>query len=100
MINIYLNDKEYFTHEGRSILEACNEASINIPTFCYDERLKAEGSCRICIVEVEGSARLVPACSTTVLSGMKVKTHSPKVVSMRKNLLETMLSNHDVTCLQ
>jgi formate dehydrogenase major subunit len=86
--------------EGKTILEVCQDVGVNIPTFCYDERLRPEGSCRICIVEAEGTGKLLPSCTTLVAPDMKIKTHSPKVMSMRKHLLETMLSNHDITCLQ
>ena len=100
MINVYINDNKISVGEGGTILDACRLAGVNIPTFCYDERLRVEGSCRICVVEVEGSPRLLPSCATLVSEGMKVKTHSPMVVKMRRRLLETMLSNHDITCLQ
>ena len=99
MINISLNDQELSVKEGQTILEVCRDAGINIPVFCYDERLKAEGSCRICMVEVGDSGKLLPACSTLIAPDMKIKTHSPKVISMRRHLLETMLSNHDIACL-
>jgi len=100
MINIYLNDRELSVAKNKTILEVCQDAGIDIPTFCYDERLKAEGSCRICVVEIEGLGKLLPSCATLVAPNMKIKTHSPKVMSMRKHLLETMLSNHDISCLQ
>ncbi|MCL1830471.1 MAG: formate dehydrogenase subunit alpha [Oscillospiraceae bacterium] len=99
MINVYINDKEYSVREGMTILEAATANGIEIPTFCYDQRLKIEGSCRICIVEVEGIAKLLPSCATLVTENMRIKTHSPLVVSMRKQLLEVMLSNHDISCL-
>ena len=99
MISVYINDREYFVDEGITILKACTENGIDIPTFCYDERIKAEGSCRICIVEAEGIPRLLPSCATTITEGMKIKTHSPRVIEMRKYLLELILSNHDVSCL-
>ena len=100
MINIHINGKELSVAEGQTILQVCQDIGINIPTFCYDERLRPEGSCRICIVEAGEGGKLLPSCTTLVESGMKIKTHSPKVMSMRKHLLETMLSNHDITCLQ
>lgn len=100
MINIFINGSELPVAEGATILEACKGAGIRIPTFCYDERLKAEGSCRICVVEVEGAPKLMPSCSTLAAPGMRVLTHSPKVVKLRKKLLELMLSNHDIACLQ
>jgi formate dehydrogenase major subunit len=100
MITVYINDKELSVAENQTILEICQEAGINIPTFCYDERLRAEGSCRICVVEVEGVGKLLPACTTLAAPNMKVKTHSPKVISMRKHLLAIMLSKHDISCVQ
>jgi len=100
MINIILNGMELSVTEGQTILEVCREADVSIPTFCYDERLKTEGSCRICIVEVEGVNRLLAACTTAVWPDMKIQTHSPKVMTMRRYLLATMLSAHDISCLQ
>ncbi|MCL2120961.1 MAG: formate dehydrogenase subunit alpha [Clostridiales bacterium] len=100
MIDIYINNEKLSVSEGKTVLEVCREIGVSIPTFCYDERLKVEGSCRICVVEAEGSGKLLPSCATQVSPNMKILTHSPKVMRMRKRLLETMLSNHDVTCLQ
>ena len=100
MINLHVNDIALSVPEGKTILEACKDAGISIPAFCYDERLQAEASCRICVVEVAGTAKLWPACATFVTEGMRIETHSPRVVGLRKQLLETMLSNHDIACLQ
>jgi len=100
MINIYLNDMAASVREGGTILDACRTAGVNIPTFCHDDRLKPEACCRICVVEVEGSKKLLPACATLAAPDMRVWTHSPKVMKMRKILLEVMLSDHDITCLQ
>ena len=100
MINIYINGNEISASEGMTILEVCREAGVSIPTFCHDERLQPEACCRICVVEVEGSPKLVPACATLIAPDMKVTTHSPKVVGLRKILLETMLSDHDISCLK
>ena len=100
MISINLNGNEMSVPEGGTILDICREAGISVPTFCYDERLKAEGSCRICVVEVEGAPKLLPSCSTLAAQGMVIRTHSPRVMKLRKQLLEVMLSNHDISCLQ
>ena len=99
MVSIHINGKEVLAAQGATILQACNQAGVRIPTFCHDERLKAEGSCRICVVEVEGAPSLVPACAHTVSPDMKVETHSPKVMRLRRQLLELYLSNHEVNCL-
>jgi len=100
MINIYINGQQRSILPGKTILEACKESGIHIPTFCYDERLKPEGSCRICVVELEDSHKLLPACTTEIAPEMRIATHSPLVMRMRKHLLEIMLSNHDISCLK
>ena len=100
MINIRLNGKEMSVSEGKTILEVCKDAGISIPTFCHDDRLKNEASCRICLVEVGDSGELKPSCAAVVAPDMKIETHSPKMVRLRKLLLETMLSDHDISCLQ
>ena len=99
MINITLNDKKLSVEDDKTILQICAEQGINIPTFCHDDRLKAEGSCRICIVELAGSKDLAISCSLAAKNGMNIQTHSPKVMKMRKRLLELMMSNHDENCL-
>ena len=99
MVSIHINGKEISAAQGATILQACNQVGVDIPTFCYDARLKAEGSCRICVVEVEGAPNLVPACAHTITPGMKVQTHSQKVMRMRRRLLELYLSDHEVRCL-
>jgi formate dehydrogenase major subunit len=100
LININLNGSEISVQEGKTILEICVDNGVSIPTFCYDERLKAEGSCRICIVEVEGAPKPLPSCSTIAAPNMVIRTHSPRIIKLRKQLLEAMLSNHDISCLQ
>ena len=99
MINMYINGEQISVVEDQTILEVCQNIGINIPTFCYDGKLKPEGSCRICVVEEEASGRLLPACTTKVAPDLKIATHSPKVKRMRKGLLELMLSNHEISCL-
>ena len=97
MITIKLNGRELSVAEGKTIYEVCKDEGISIPTFCHDERLKPEGSCRICIVEI-ARGKLVPACVHAVTEGIDIQTHSPKVIKMRRTILELLISNHDASC--
>ena len=64
---------------GTTVLEAAREAGVRIPTLCYLKDVSAVGSCRVCVVDVEGLAHPVPPCSTAVWDGMAVTTDSPRV---------------------
>ncbi|MFZ5518512.1 MAG: NADH-dependent [FeFe] hydrogenase, group A6 [Candidatus Zhuqueibacterota bacterium] len=99
MIQIDVNNKKIEAEKGETILSALKRAGITIPTLCYFEKLAPVGRCRVCVVEVEGRKDLVPACSFPVSEGMRIKTHSPRVLETRKNLVELMLSNHPDDCL-
>ena len=99
MITLYINDQELQVEPGITILEACRLLDVEIPTFCHDDRMKLHGSCRICVVEVEKSKRLVAACTTKVKDKMVIKTHSQRVVKNRKGILELMWAVHDNDCL-
>ncbi len=68
-IQITVNGRPIIAQKGKSILEACREASIFIPTLCYDERLEAYGGCRLCLIEVKGISRPLTACTTPVADG-------------------------------
>lgn len=98
MIFISIDDKEVKTEPGKTILEAAKSAGIDIPTFCWHEKLDLHGGCRLCLVEVDEMPKLQPACATYVCEGMKVKTKSPKVVKARKGVLEFLLINHPLDC--
>lgn len=90
-----LNGQEVAFRDGETILEAANRLGVLIPTLCYDERLKPYGGCRVCVVEVEGARCPMPACITRLSAGMKVKTDSPNLRSIRRTIIELFLSDHD-----
>lgn len=96
---IKVNGKEIETRSGLTILEALNEHSIKIPTLCYLKDMTPTGACRICVVEVEGRAGLIPACAFPVEEGMRILTHSLRVRSARKTIVELLLANHPEDCL-
>ncbi len=83
---------------GQTILEVCREQKINIPTLCHLEGLSARGGCRLCLVEVSGSPRLLPACTTQATEGMTIVTHSDKINRYRKMILELTLAERNHTC--
>jgi bidirectional [NiFe] hydrogenase diaphorase subunit len=92
-------DGEYVeAREGQTILEVARAAGKYIPTLCYLGGLSAAGSCRLCVVEVSGVGRLVPACTTAVQDGMSVTTNSEKLVRYRRMVLEMLLSERNHYC--
>ncbi len=97
-MNIKINNIPLEINEGTTILNAAKKIGIKIPTLCYLEGLQNPGSCRLCVVEVEGAATLLPACITEVNEGMRIKTNSKRVRSARKVLLELLLSSHPWEC--
>ena len=97
-IKIEINNIPLEVEKGTIILNAAKEIGIKIPTLCYLEGIQNPGSCRLCVVEVEGAATLLPACITEVTEGMKIKTNSKRVRSARKVLLELLLSSHPWEC--
>lgn len=98
-IKIILNGESVIAQDGETLLKVCQDRGIDIPTFCNDERLNPSGSCRMCIVEVNGSDTLLPSCATLVAENMTVNTDSPKVRMARKEILELLWTDHPNDCL-
>ncbi|MCL2501106.1 MAG: NADH-dependent [FeFe] hydrogenase, group A6 [Defluviitaleaceae bacterium] len=104
MVNVKINDLAVQVEPGTTVLEAARTVGINIPTLCYMKMEgagceNAPGSCRVCMVELEGRANLVPACVTTVWEGMSVRTNTPRAIKTRRTVVELFLSNHPKDCL-
>ena len=83
---------------GQSVLQVARAAGKYIPALCYMEGLSAVGACRLCMVEVQGVARLLPACTTPAQDGMSVTTQSPQLKSYRKIALELLFSERNHVC--
>lgn len=98
MVKIFIDDKPVSAEEGTTILNAAKAGGIDIPHLCYHQALPPEGSCRMCLVEIEGLPKLELACSTQVREGMKVFTQSEKVREARKGVLEFLLAEHPIDC--
>ena len=99
MINITINNKAIQIEEGTTVFEAAKHHNILIPHFCFMENVHQIGSCRICVVEVEGAKTLMASCVTAVKEGMIVHTNSERVRNVRKVIYELMLSDHPKECL-
>ncbi len=99
MVHISINGKDVEVAEGTSILEAAKQQNIKIPSLCYNPDLPAWASCGICIVRLEGTAKMLRACSTKVYEGLKIVTHDPEITKARRTVLELILSNHPDDCL-
>lgn len=97
-MEIIIDGKTIEAHEGETILTAARRNRIYIPTICYLEKLLPIGSCRLCIVEVEGQAMPVPSCMTKAVAGMEIKTDTPKLRAMRKEILEFIILTHPMDC--
>ncbi len=98
MVKLTIDGKEIEIHEGATILEAARAGSIYIPTLCFHENLLPIGSCRLCVVEVEGYENPMVSCDTAAASGMKVRTQSDRLLAMRQDYLKLILAYHPLDC--
>lgn len=98
MPKITVDGKTIECKERQMILQACNDAGIAIPQYCYHPGMSIPASCRICLVEVEGLPKLVPSCQTPVRDGMVVYSRSSKAIANQKQVMEYLLINHPLDC--
>lgn len=98
MVNLTIDHIPVTVPEGTTILDAARSAGIHIPSLCYLRGVNEIGACRVCVVELGGMDRLVPACNNVVEEGMEVLTSSPKVRETRRINVELLLSQHDCHC--
>src|SRR5258708_12825437 len=97
MVTVSIDGEDVQATEGTTILEACRGLNIDTPTLCQLENLTPVNVCRVCVVELEGSRVLVPACSRKVEAGMKVLTDSERVRHSRRMVLEMLASSVDMS---
>lgn len=98
MVKITIDGSEHEVEAGLTILQACEQVGVEIPRFCYHERLSIAGNCRMCLVDMERSPKPVASCAMPVADGMVVNTNTPKVQKMRKGVMEFLLINHPLDC--
>jgi NADH dehydrogenase/NADH:ubiquinone oxidoreductase subunit G len=99
MITLTIDDKKVEVPEGSTVLEAARKLDIDIPTLCYDPRLKPYGACRLCIVEIAGFPKPVTSCTTPATDKMVVTTNSDQLYRLRKTTIELLLSDHPNDCM-
>ena len=98
MFKLKVNNIDIEIEEGLTVLQACEKAGVEIPRFCYHEKLSIAGNCRMCLVEVEKSPKPVASCALPAAEGMNIKTNTPFVENARKGVMEFLLANHPLDC--
>ena len=98
MPKIFINGKEIEFEKGMTVLQACELADVEIPRFCYHEKLSIAGNCRMCLVEMEKSPKPIASCAMPAAEGMKIKTNTVSVEKARKGVMEFLLANHPLDC--
>ena len=98
MVKLTINNKSLDVENDITVLQACEIAGIEIPRFCYHERLSIAGNCRMCLVEMENSSKPIASCAMPVADGMNIKTNSELVKKARNGVMEFLLINHPLDC--
>src|SRR5712672_4077107 len=98
MPKVTIDGQEVEVAPGTTILQACQQAGVEIPHFCYHERLMIAGNCRMCLVEVERSPKPVASCAMPVADGNIIHTKSPTAIKARRGVMEMLLINHPLDC--
>ena len=98
MVDIIVDGKKVKVKQGSSVIQACEKAGVEVPRFCYHDKLKVAGNCRMCLVEVEGSRKPIASCATPVAEGMVVKTDTKEIKKSREGVMEFLLINHPLDC--
>ena len=84
--------------QGSAVIQACEKAGVQIPRFCYHEKLQVAGNCRMCLVEVERAPKPIASCAMPVMPNMVIKTTTPVVHKAREGVMEFLLANHPLDC--
>jgi NADH-quinone oxidoreductase subunit G len=98
MLKLKVNNIDVEVEEGLTVLQACEKVGVEIPRFCYHEKLSIAGNCRMCLVEIEKSGKPVASCAMPVIEGMNIKTNTEFVEKARKGVMEFLLANHPLDC--
>ncbi|XP_053733849.1 NADH-ubiquinone oxidoreductase 75 kDa subunit, mitochondrial [Synchiropus splendidus] len=98
MVEVFVDGKSIEVEPGTTVLQACEKAGIQIPRFCYHERLSVAGNCRMCLVEIEKAPKPVAACAMPVMKGWNILTNSEKTRKAREGVMEFLLANHPLDC--
>ena len=94
MVSLSIDGMPVMVPEGTSVMRAAALSGTNIPKLCASEDLAAFGSCRLCLVEIEGRPGYPASCTTAVSEGMEVHTQTPRIAELRRNVMELYISDH------
>ena len=98
MLKLKINNIDTEVEEGLTVLQACEKAGVEIPKFCYHEKLSIAGNCRMCLVEIEKIPKPIASCAMPAADGMNIKTNTSFVEKARKGVMEFLLANHPLDC--
>src|SRR5215813_4901857 len=98
-VALSIDGRQVTVPEGTSVMRAAMEAGIEIPKLCATDMLDAFGSCRLCLIEIEGRAGTPASCTTPVAQGMKVRTQTDRLKRLRRGVMELYISDHPLDCL-
>jgi iron-only hydrogenase group A len=98
MVNLTIDGRAVQVPAGTSIMKAAEKIGIRVPRLCYHPLLSIDGACRICVVEIKGSPKLVTSCSHPVSEGIEVRTTTPEIREIRRDITELLLDNHPKDC--
>ncbi|XP_056156921.1 NADH-ubiquinone oxidoreductase 75 kDa subunit, mitochondrial [Lampris incognitus] len=98
MVEVFVDGKPVEVEPGTTVLQACEKVGVQIPRFCYHERLSVAGNCRMCLVEIEKAPKPVAACAMPVMKGWNILTNSEKTRKAREGVMEFLLANHPLDC--
>ncbi len=98
VVNIEVDGKPVEARPGQMLIEVTDSIGAYVPRFCYHEKLSVAANCRMCLVDVEGAPKPIPACAQPVSEGMKVFTKSPRAIAAQKATMEFLLINHPLDC--
>jgi len=98
IVNIEINGKPVEARRGQMVIEVTDTVGAYVPRFCYHEKLSIAANCRMCLVDIEGAPKPMPACAQPVNEGMKIFTKSPRAIAAQKATMEFLLINHPLDC--
>jgi len=98
LVEVFVDGRPVSVVAGSTVLQACGEAGVEIPRFCYHERLSVAGNCRMCLVEIEKAPKCAASCAMPVMKGMRILTNSEKTKKAREGVMEFLLVNHPLDC--
>jgi NADH-quinone oxidoreductase subunit G len=98
MPKLTIDNKEIEVEDGLTVMQACEQVGIEIPHFCFHERLQIAGNCRMCLVEMEKSPKPIASCAMPVAEGMVIRTNTPVIKKAREGVMEFLLINHPLDC--